>query len=41
MYLFATDKNEALLLAKAKFAAMIANGEWMLLKDKADEKDDD
>jgi len=41
MYLFATDKNEALVQATARFDEMAANGEWLLLKDEADDNDDD
>jgi len=41
MYLFAADKNEAILLATAKYDSMIASGEWLLMKDEADDNDDD
>ena len=41
MYLFASDEKEAIGLARAKFNEMVISGEWLLLKDHADQEDDD
>lgn len=35
-YVFANNKNDALLIGQAKFEEMIKSGEWQILKDGAD-----